>query len=61
MARKSWLERMKREPKFPVRKYNRCGLCGKPRAYMRKYGVCRICFRELSHKGEIPGMRKSSW
>ncbi len=61
MARKSWLERVKREPKFSTRRYNRCGICGKPRAFMRKFGVCRICFRELAHKGQIPGVRKSSW
>lgn len=61
MARKSWLERMKKEPRFGVRVYNRCGVCGRPRGFMRKFGVCRICFRELSHKGEIPGIRKSSW
>jgi len=23
-----------RKPKFAVRKYNRCGLCGRPRGYM---------------------------
>jgi small subunit ribosomal protein S14 len=28
---------------------------------MRKYGVCRICFRALAYKGEIPGIKKSSW
>lgn len=61
MARKSWLERVKRKPKFEVRRYNRCSLCGKPRGFMRKYGICRICFRELAHKGELPGIRKSSW
>lgn len=61
MARKSWLERMKREPKFSVRRYNRCGICGKPRAFMRRFGVCRICFRELAHRGQLPGVRKSSW
>ena len=33
----------------------------KPQKYIRKYGVCRICFRELAHKGEIPGVKKSSW
>ncbi|MGN1060176.1 MAG: 30S ribosomal protein S14, partial [Candidatus Coproplasma sp.] len=22
---------------------------------------CRICFRELAYKGEIPGVKKSSW
>ncbi|MCL6561017.1 MAG: type Z 30S ribosomal protein S14 [Firmicutes bacterium] len=44
-----------------MRGYNRCKLCGRPHAYMRKFGICRICFRELSYKGEIPGVRKASW
>ena len=30
-------------------------------AYLRKFGICRICFRELAHKGQIPGVKKSSW
>ncbi|MBR5808923.1 MAG: 30S ribosomal protein S14, partial [Clostridia bacterium] len=25
------------------------------------YGVCRICFRELAHAGQIPGVKKASW
>ncbi|MEW5804700.1 MAG: type Z 30S ribosomal protein S14, partial [bacterium] len=44
-----------------VRKYHRCGLCGRPRAYMRRFGICRICFRQLALRGEIPGVTKSSW
>jgi len=28
---------------------------------MSKFGLCRICFRELAHKGQIPGVKKSSW
>jgi small subunit ribosomal protein S14 len=28
---------------------------------MRDFGLCRICFRELASKGEIPGVKKSSW
>ena len=28
---------------------------------IRKYGICRVCFRELAHKGEIPGVKKASW
>ena len=44
-----------------VRHYNRCKICGRPRAYMRKFGMCRICFRQLAHKGELPGVTKSSW
>lgn len=60
MARKALVEKCKKEPKFKVRKYNRCSQCGRPHAYMRKYGVCRICFREMAHKGELPGVKKSS-
>jgi len=50
-----------RTPKFAVRAYNRCNVCGRPRAYIRKFGVCRICFRNLSLRGQIPGVTKSSW
>ncbi len=61
MAKKSMINRCAHDPKFLVRKYNRCKLCGRPHAYMRKFGICRICFRELSYRGEIPGVRKASW
>ncbi len=61
MAKKCLREKQKRKPKFKVRGYNRCQLCGRPRAYYRKFGVCRICFRNLASWGEIPGVRKSSW
>jgi len=61
MARKALIEKNKKEPKFSSRKNNRCQRCGRPRAYMRKFGICRICFREMALRGEIPGVRKSSW
>lgn len=61
MAKKSLIAKAKREPKFKVRKYNRCPLCGRSRAYMREFDMCRICFRELALKGEIPGVIKASW
>ncbi len=61
MARKALIERSKRPPKFGVRQRNRCQRCGRPRAFIRKFGLCRICFREMSLRGEIPGVRKSSW
>lgn len=61
MAKKSIVNKNMLEPKFKVRHYNRCKLCGRPHAYMRKFGICRICFRELSYRGEIPGIRKASW
>ena len=50
-----------RKPKFSSRGYNRCPVCGRSRAYMRKFGLCRICFRNMSLRGELPGVRKSSW
>ena len=47
--------------KFAVRAYNRCQKCGRPRAVLRKFGLCRICVREMAHRGELPGVSKSSW
>ncbi len=45
----------------PVRLHNRDKVDGRPRGYLRKYGMSRIRFRELAHKGQIPGVRKASW
>lgn len=50
-----------RKMKKAGRVYNRCRLCGRNHGYMRKFALCRICFRELANRGEIPGLRKSSW
>ncbi|MCK9536086.1 MAG: type Z 30S ribosomal protein S14 [Bacilli bacterium] len=61
MAKKSLIIRNKREPKFKVRQYTRCEHCGRPRAVYRKFKLCRLCFRELAHKGQIPGVTKASW
>ncbi|ADL06923.1 type Z 30S ribosomal protein S14 [Thermosediminibacter oceani] len=61
MAKKSLIAKQKRPQKFSTRYYNRCKICGRPRAYLRKFGVCRLCFRVLAHRGEIPGVRKASW
>ncbi|HNZ39899.1 MAG TPA: type Z 30S ribosomal protein S14 [Candidatus Latescibacteria bacterium] len=61
MAKKSWMIKSARKPKFKVRAYNRCHRCGRSRGFLRKYGVCRICFRELALRGDIPGVVKASW
>lgn len=45
----------------PVRLHNRCEITGRPHAYMRKFGLSRITFREYASKGQVPGVRKSSW
>ncbi|MFD1440544.1 30S ribosomal protein S14 [Lacticaseibacillus hegangensis] len=44
-----------------VRLHNRDTLDGRPHAYMRKFGLSRLNFRDLAHKGQIPGVRKASW
>ena len=61
LARKALIVKAQKEPKFAVRKYNRCPICGRSRAYLRKFKMCRICFRKLALQGQIPGVRKSSW
>jgi small subunit ribosomal protein S14 len=61
VARIALIVKANRKPKFKVRAYNRCRLCGRSRAYLRKFGVCRICFRNLALEGKIPGVVKSSW
>ncbi|OGE10666.1 30S ribosomal protein S14 type Z [Candidatus Curtissbacteria bacterium RIFCSPLOWO2_01_FULL_42_26] len=61
MARLSLIIKNDKKQKFQVRHRNRCKICGRPRGYIRKFGVCRLCFRSLAHKGEIPGVKKSSW
>jgi len=60
MAKKSVVERAKKKPKYSTRKVQRCFRCGRTRGYMRDFNLCRICFRELTRKGEIPGIKKAS-
>lgn len=61
MAKTSMINKANRTPKFAVRQHNRCKICGRPHGYMRKFGMCRICFRNLAHTGELPGITKASW
>ena len=61
MAKTCLMVKAARPPKFKVRRYNRCPLCGRPRAFLRRFKMCRLCFRKLAHQGEIPGVTKSSW
>ena len=39
MAKKSKIASAGRTPKFKVRGYNRCPLCGRPKAFLRKFQV----------------------
>lgn len=61
MAKTSMKVKASRTPKYKVQQYTRCSRCGRPHAVLKKYGICRICFRELAYKGQIPGVKKSSW
>ena len=61
MARKALLEKQQKNQKFKVREYTRCQCCGRQRAVYRKFMLCRICFREMAHKGLLPGVIKASW
>ncbi|HZA26038.1 MAG TPA: type Z 30S ribosomal protein S14 [Actinomycetota bacterium] len=61
MAKKALIEKSRRRPKFGVRAYTRCRRCGRQRAVYRRFLVCRLCFRQLAHAGEIPGITKASW
>ncbi len=45
----------------PTRLNRRCAISGRSRSYYRKFGISRIALRELALRGQLPGMRKSSW
>ncbi|MBI2674729.1 MAG: type Z 30S ribosomal protein S14 [Candidatus Yanofskybacteria bacterium] len=61
MAKQSTIARSRKKPKFSTRVVLRCFMCGRKGGYMREFGLCRIHFRELASKGELPGVKKSSW
>ncbi|MYE38489.1 MAG: type Z 30S ribosomal protein S14 [Candidatus Spechtbacteria bacterium SB0662_bin_43] len=61
MAKTSNIAKSKKQPKFQTRIVRRCFRCGRARGYMRDFDLCRICFREMAIRGELPGVRKSSW
>lgn len=45
----------------PTRLRNRDVVDGRPRGFLRKAGVSRVRFREMAHRGELPGITKASW
>jgi small subunit ribosomal protein S14 len=61
MATEAQIAKSKKKQKFSTRKVNRCWKCGRRHGYMRDFDLCRICFRELADRGEIPGVKRSSW
>lgn len=45
----------------PTRLTRRCRITGRSHAVYRKFGLSRIMLREMGLRGELPGVRKSSW
>ncbi|GGP66089.1 30S ribosomal protein S14 [Saccharothrix coeruleofusca] len=54
------LQRLPRDAS-PTRLRNRDAVDGRPRAVFRAFGLSRIRLREMAHRGELPGVTKSSW
>ncbi|MCT2585562.1 30S ribosomal protein S14 [Actinophytocola gossypii] len=54
---------LRRQPRdaSATRIRNRDAVDGRPRAYHRAFGLSRIRLREMAHRGELPGVHKSSW
>lgn len=61
MAKKSMINKAQKAPKFAVRAYTRCQICGRPKSVYKDFGLCRVCLRKMASEGLLPGVRKSSW
>ncbi|MEJ7649724.1 MAG: 30S ribosomal protein S14 [Nakamurella sp.] len=59
-AAQSALQRLPRDAS-PTRIRNRDVADGRPRGHLRAFGLSRVRFRQMAHRGELPGIRKSSW
>ncbi|MDE3722940.1 MULTISPECIES: 30S ribosomal protein S14 [Nocardiopsis] len=62
-ARTAAVAELRRQPRdaSATRVRNRDSVDGRPRGHLRKFGLSRIRFREMAHRGELPGITKSSW
>lgn len=45
----------------PIRVRSRDVIDGRPRGVLTKFGISRVRFRDMAHRGELPGITKSSW
>ena len=45
----------------PVRVRSRDVIDGRPRGVLTKFGISRVRVRDMAHRGELPGVTKSSW
>ena len=49
MAKKSMIAKAARKPKFAVRGYTRCQICGRPHSVYKDFGICRVCLRKMAN------------
>ncbi len=61
MTTKALVNKCNKKPKFHVRAYTRCQICGRSKAVYKKFKICRLCLRKLASEGKIPGLKKASW
>ncbi len=54
------LQKMPRDSS-PSRKHQRCAITGRPHGVYSKFGLGRNKLREITMRGDIPGLRKASW
>ncbi|WP_067478892.1 30S ribosomal protein S14 [Actinomadura hibisca] len=62
-AREQAARELRRQPRdaSATRVRNRDAVDGRPRGHLRRFGLSRVRFREMAHRGELPGVVKSSW
>ncbi|WP_018657615.1 30S ribosomal protein S14 [Actinomadura flavalba] len=62
-AREAAVRELRRQPRdaSATRVRNRDAVDGRARGHLRKFGLSRVRFREMAHRGELPGVTKSSW
>jgi small subunit ribosomal protein S14 len=61
--REQAVRELSRQPRdaSPTRVRNRDAVDGRPRGHLTKFGLSRVRFREMAHRGELPGITKASW
>ncbi|GLX00683.1 30S ribosomal protein S14 [Microtetraspora sp. NBRC 16547] len=57
------VQELSRQPRdaSATRIRNRDSVDGRPRGHLTKFGLSRVRFREMAHRGELPGITKASW
>lgn len=62
-VRAAAVQELNRQPRdaSATRVRNRDSVDGRPRGHLTKFGLSRVRFREMAHRGELPGITKASW